>query len=182
YFYKCLDRGNVEGPLVLGLEPARQTVDGYSVSLQSRKTRRSESFYAISIDPPLEPGKSVAFQFTRNSSNGVMAYTKEELLSRKDVNERMVVNISYPSDSLDMQFTFPPGYIPIHYGHDVWYGDGMVRHEDEYARITRVKGFNRTKDGEDNCCCLSLRLKYPLLGLKYVIWWVPPDAATLLPV
>lgn len=126
---------------------------------------------AVFISPPVNPGDHIRYQITEQAPPGLYAVTGLE--ERKMVYDYFAWDISRPAKRLEMKVVFPEGIRPQEIEHDVWYavGQSQARHGEEYKRVEdclqqRQEGVYHT---------LIAVIPYPVLGLTYVIRWVPPN-------
>ena len=148
---KSLDRFRTLTPQVLELSSGRTSL-------------------RVSISPPANPGDHIKYQVTEKSPPGLYAVTGLE--ERKMAFDYLAWDIWCPTKRLEMKVLFPEGVRPRDFGHDAWYalGQGRSRHAQEFER---VKECLRQRE-EGVYCTLSAFIPYPVLGLTYVITWVPP--------
>lgn len=147
--------------------------DNRRVFYAERKSSSRSIRGAFIIDPPLAPRESLDLSFQRESDTGTFLMNVPE--EKRDYIEYSGVFITYPMDQLTLQVIFPDeAHFPQTSGFHVYYGSNKslphsceeMRLHDEGTRIVPGAGTNPP-------LCLTFHVKYPLLGLNYVLWWHP---------
>lgn len=145
-----------------------------SVDIRHVKTGDKEYDSRIEItgrltdaDPPL------AFTFVTVCSKGVCA-SKEEMdeTYKQDEfkKEYHSFDVTMPMDVLELRVKFPDGYLFDAYPM-VFYGHTETTYDPEFQRVK--DGFGRTANSA------YLRVELPLVGFRYVIYWIPPTEQQL---
>jgi hypothetical protein len=163
-------RGDATGQVII--KPDRIPVGQYEVRLVPKDIGKLGVFYVIQIIPSIEVGKFVAFTFERKTPPKVFALTLTELQDKQEPYEFSKVTVNYPMSHLGIKFMFPSNYFPTDALFDVWYGDARVRHFREYGRVSEA--CFRKDVADRRRFYMELSIPYPILGLSYLLHWIPP--------
>jgi len=151
-------------------------VAGYRIKPVMKEKDNRGVCYAFNFSPRLRMGEQVTFSFPQKSPPGAFALTDAVMRAKKEPFESSAIQVAYPTSNLKLKFRFPREYYPITPGFDVWHGLGRVRHEQEYARMISEKSFSTTVETPAGQFCMELNVRYPLMGLHYVLKWCPADS------
>jgi len=127
----------------------------------------------ISIFPALKVGETLAYELREKIPMNAMATTLEKLKEHNMDYESFEWDIGRPAKNLSLNVWFPEHLAPTsgNVGVDVWYSpDSRLTHEEEYRRIEKHHLY--VKEGTQ--WRFELSLPYPVVGLTYVLKWVPP--------
>ena len=169
--------GSKEGGQLLPSPTARVTSwDDQLRRLSLEQVRSPEGYnsFKINIDPPLGKGGQIEYAVEETAPPGTFATTTDELPTDTPY-EWFAWEISRPTKELLLELSIPLT-LGTHTHHaDVWRGT-------EYGHSTFVPEFDRVASGWQETTrtlkgkdylVLSLRVSYPILGMRYVIKWTP---------
>jgi hypothetical protein len=127
----------------------------------------------LEFEPPIPRGTSLTYSYATQAPPGSFAMTFEEVEKRRLEYEFRSRIVTYPTKHFYSKVIFPEGFEPIDTGYDVWFGLAKVRHDGEYYRIAYSSYWIDSHD-ELGRRYMQLNVDYPILGLRYVLKWVPP--------
>lgn len=141
-----------------------------AVSLEKERCEEKRCEFKVKVtggltqgDPPLD------YEFQTVYSKGV-CMTKEEMdeAYKGDIfkMEYHCYDVDIPMNVLELEVVFPPGYAVEAYA-GVLFGKTEYMHNFELQRVQ--SGFRRELRGA------HFRVQDPLLGFRYLIYWVPPS-------
>lgn len=144
------------------------------VEVRKRVVRQTSERVAavLHIEPAIKLGEQLQFTMSETLPSGSMALTYEELDSRGMLYEFVAWDITRPTRQFNLSIIFPDDLVPVEIEHDVWYGVSRMPNPHESARIEPNWSEVESKGERE----YSLQIPYPVLGLTYVIKWVPPDS------
>jgi hypothetical protein len=130
------------------------------------------------ISPPLEPGERYRYRFQTSTLKRLFSLHGEPVRIPFDY---FAWDISRPTGMLSMAVQFPEGKRAVNVEHDVWFAVDVsqARSDKEYERVAAA-GLLR-QEAHDGSTLLKMDVPYPILGLTYVIKWIPPGNPRVLP-
>ncbi|MFC1879317.1 hypothetical protein ACFLZW_05335 [Chloroflexota bacterium] len=149
--------------------------NGEQIFLSTEITEKSNTRinWKLKATPEFPMGVPVPYSYKSVYGPKVFSMSVEELLEVGQGFEWLAKRISYPTNVLKMTVRFPEGYHAQEPDFDVWYTDNVkIRNDEEYDRIKRNDYLWETEiiKGRLN---LELKVIHPLVGLHYVIRWMP---------
>lgn len=155
---------------------ASRTEQPYIVSLGALKRVGNKQFAQIVFAPELAEGKSLTFTLTETLFSGIFAMG----LSHKEVDklgekDYFGWNIDRPTRALRLSVYFPKRVKPKVFGTVVQYS--LAFSDTQTARY-QYEEQKRLQDpilseSEEGRYFLSLDVKYPMVGLMYILYWLP---------
>jgi hypothetical protein len=146
-----------------------------------RVTQSSKRLSTLKFEPPIPKEGSITYPYATQAPRGSFAMTFEELEKRHLEHEFYpgyefyARRVTYPTKHFYFKMIFPKGFEPIETGYDVWFGLAKVQHENECDRIAS-NGYWLDGYDESGRRYIQLKVDYPILGLRYVLKWVPPHS------
>lgn len=148
----------------------------YVVSLGPVTRREKIQFAQIRFAPELNPGRNLTFTLTEELFPGIFATglssTDVEKLNEKDY---FGWNIDRPTRTLHLEVYFPEKIKPQVFGTLVQYNIAFsdtktARYQYEEQKRLREPALGQSKDGK---WVLALDIYYPMVGLMYILYWLP---------
>jgi hypothetical protein len=144
-----------------------------NIVMKEKWSSSGQLYLVMSFSPELSSGQRVRYQVIEESMPGLYAVTGQE--ERKMPYDYFAWDITNPTKKLEMKVFFPEGVRPQSFGADVWHalGQGMSTQGIECDRvkeflIERREGVFQT---------LVFTVPYPIIGLTYVVRWIPPKVS-----
>lgn len=143
------------------------------IAEEPKRLSSGQIYLRMHFSPTLGPGQHVRYQVMEESSPGLYAITGLE--ERKMPYDYFAWDITIPTKALEVKVLFPEGVHPQKFEPDVWHalGQGQSTHNQEYERVKSLLIEQR----EGVFYTLVFEVPHPILGLTYVIRWVPPRVA-----
>ncbi len=148
--------------------------------------------FVVKIEPPLGKRKGVEYTLQETAPPGTFALTKDQLPNGMK-HEFFAWEVSRPTKELLLEIKIPVSVGTELQAFDVWRGtefgpSTFVPEFDRLASSNRAKeehhqdsaGWGReikTIEDRDHVIC-TLIVPYPILGMRYVIKWIPKDIPT----
>ena len=160
---------------VASIQPPNRTL---TLAQVSDRMEPGTSRYVIEIDPPLAKRKSIEYKVEESAPQGTFALTMAEL--RGTEWEFMAWEISRPTKELVLEVKIPYSLATERHRHDVWRGTeyGAFTIVNEFDRVEPGWSIGRTTISDRDHVVATLKVKWPILGMRYVVTWLPQDAAT----
>lgn len=159
---------DLQGSIRLQLKPSKNR----STRIEPVELLRTKNkcVWTLNFVPSLKENEELEVSYEIESRVGTFAMTEEEMFKRNMPFEYRSVLIQYPTEEFTARTIFPPDFIPTKLTYDVWLGEGRSRHFEEYERMR--DGWTDSMRG--NQLIGELTVSYPIRGLRYIIYWIPP--------
>ena len=120
-------------------------------------------------DPKLdfEYESSIARSFLMTREEVEKAYRNQDFKY-----EYISLRMEMPTDKACLEISFPNGY-PVELFPGVFFGESESMHDSELNRVTKAKGFKKTRYGA------RFTVNKPVVGFNYIIYWVSPTKSEL---
>jgi len=127
-------------------------------------------FYQLLFSPPLKAGMDLEYGYKVECPAGTFLDSEKALYQRGLPFDYISSKVSYPTEQFEICVSFPENWRIERTRPDVWMGDARL----ELPREAQRLGEKQLEAGKiQNRCFLRLKVAYPVLGLKYVISWIP---------
>jgi len=135
----------------------------------------------MQISPPLQAGDSFRYSVKEQLPEKFYSFSEsiDELQSSKEKGELFGLsdyfgwNINRPTRQLNLEISFPDGWVPADDGSKVLYATASsfpsTREQNEEAQRLR---YDRVSSN-NNRYQIKLESQYPMIGLIYIITWLP---------
>jgi hypothetical protein len=132
-------------------------------------TTPTRLFYQLLFTPPLKPGANIRYAYRVDCPQGTFLDSEQALYQRSLPFDYISSKISYPTERFEISVSFPETWRIERMRSDVWMGDARLELRKEAQRVAEELEAEKNQ----NALFLRLRIAYPILGLKYVISWIP---------
>jgi len=177
YFYQMPDHEDEDAGKDVHLEVLRcvgKDNKKYGVEFRTLRTTDRACEGTFVFNPVIGPGEYVDLTFKRKSPPKTFRMFVDQ--NQRDYREHSGITVSYPMDRLVIIVVFPSKrHFPLVCDFTVYYGrTRSLQHYREEERL-RGEGISVTSNlSQQGVCALTLDVKYPILGLNYIVWWNPP--------